>query len=152
MEEITIPETDKEDQRNDKKQTKTTNEATRVEKSEENIDLTININKWGFAFMFLFAGLLAYIVISGFVGIFPYDRPDPLANDVVIEYSLVRTIMLVVDLLLLGLGIYFGWMRTPVEEVEKKQPLPKEEEKETQQEVVFSDVETNDSPEEEKEE
>ncbi len=151
-EEIIIRETGKPDQEDNKEQATITNVSSRVKKSKEEIDLAININKWGFAFMFLFAGLLAYIVISGFIGIFPFDRPDPLANKVVLEYSLVLTLMLVCDLLFLGLGIYFGWMRTPVEDVNEKQPLSKKEEEETQQEVIFSDKEIDDSLEEQKEE
>ncbi len=103
--------------------------------------------------MFLFAGLLAYIIISGFIGIFPYEKSDILGNEVHVKNTLVFTMMLVVDLLLLGLGIYFGWMRTPTEDVGQKQTAPEEKEKEAQQEeVVFSDVETNETTEEEKEE
>ncbi|MHA1555786.1 MAG: hypothetical protein ACTSPM_02520, partial [Candidatus Heimdallarchaeota archaeon] len=128
--------------------------STHVKKSDEKIDLSININKWGFAFMFLFAGLLAYIIISGFIGIFPFERPDPLGNEVIVKSDLMLTIMLVVDLILLGLGIYFGWMRTPVEDVDPKQAEPEEgKEEEVMQEIVFSDVENdNESTEKDKEE
>lgn len=125
-----------------------TNKSTQTGKSEEKIDLTINIDKWGFAFMFLFAGLLAYILISAFVGIFPFERPDPLANEVILKYSLMLTIMLIVDLLLLGLGIYFGWMRTPSEDVDPKQLVPVEE----GEDFIFSDVEIDDSKIEDKNE
>ncbi|MHA1557838.1 MAG: hypothetical protein ACTSPM_13005, partial [Candidatus Heimdallarchaeota archaeon] len=63
MEDITIPESSETNQIDNKEQN-TTIESTHVKKSDEKIDLSININKWGFAFMFLFAGLLAYIIIS----------------------------------------------------------------------------------------
>ncbi len=153
MEDIPIPESSENNQIDNNEQTSTV-ERTHVGKSEEKIDLAININKWGFAFMFLFAGLLAYILISGFIGIFPFERPDPLGNEVIVKSSLMLTIMLVVDLILLGLGIYFGWMRTPVEEVDPKQAAPEEgKEEEVMQEIVFSDVEKdNESTEEDKEE
>lgn len=101
--------------------------------------------------MFLFVGLLAYILISGFIGIFPFERPDPLGNEVYLEHSFMFTVMLVMDLLLLGLGIYFGWMRTPLEYVDPKQSSPEVKEEE-QQEIIFSDEETDESTEENKEE
>ncbi|MHA1156969.1 MAG: hypothetical protein ACTSQK_12750 [Candidatus Heimdallarchaeota archaeon] len=153
MEDIPIPESSENNQIDNKEQNITV-ESTHVKKSDEKIDLSININKWGFAFMFLFAGLLAYILISGFIGIFPFERPDPLGNEVIVKSDLMLTIMLVVDLILLGLGIYFGWMRTPVEDVDPKQAEPEEgKEEEVMQEIVFSDVEKdNESTEEDKEE
>ena len=124
----------------DKKQT-TINQQVNVdiktEKSEKEIDLAINMNKWGFAFIFLFAGLLAYIFLSGFIGIFPFERPDPLANEVNLKSSLGLTLMLVTDLIFLGLGIYFGWIRSTPETDTSTEKVKAE----IKQEVVFTETE-----------
>lgn len=96
------------------------------------------MNKWGFAFIFLFAALLGYIVISGFTGIFPFERPDPLANEVHLKNSLALTLMLIADLVLLALGIYFGWIRS---DSKTEKPTEKTQTNEEQQEVIFTDEE-----------
>ena len=119
-----------------------------IEKKEEKIDLAINMNKWGFAFIFLFVALLAYILISGFTGIFPFERPDPLANEVQLKSTLGLTLMLIADLILLALGIFFGWIKTPP--VSEEQAKKSAEEK--PKKVIFTDEEVETLEEIEKEE
>ena len=111
-------------------------EETERIKSESNddsekIDGNININRLGFVFMFLFISILGYLVIGSFVGIPPFAI-DNLTLELIITSDELLTVLIVLDLVALLLGIYFGWIKKP--KVEQKT-------EEQSDELVFTDEE-----------
>ena len=97
----------------------------------EKIDGSINISRLGFVFMFLFIAILGYLVIGSFVGIPPFAI-DNLTLELIITSDELLTVLIVLDLVALLLGIYFGWIKKPKEEKETdEQP----------DELVFTDEE-----------
>ena len=93
--------------------TKTKNNVEILEKKEDT-HLDIKFNKWGLTFMILFVAVVGYLIISPLAGIPPFQYDD-LTHDFIINELLV-TLLGISALILLGLGIYFGWMKKQPEE------------------------------------
>ncbi|NHJ03690.1 MAG: hypothetical protein EAX90_02625 [Candidatus Heimdallarchaeota archaeon] len=103
----------------------------RKEKKEK-IDMTIDINRWGYVFLFLFVAILGYLIIGSFVGIPPFGL-DPITQELFLTSDELLTVLIVVGLLSLLLGLYFGWFR--------KTPSKKEESEDQNEGIIFSDEE-----------
>lgn len=96
---------------------------------EKEIDLSINMNPYGFTFMVLFVGIFGYLVISSFTGIPPFKR-DLITSEFLINDTIL-TLLIVLGLIFLGLGVYFGWihkfpekeMETETESVEAEETM-----------------------------
>ncbi|MFW9922958.1 MAG: hypothetical protein ACFFDW_06675 [Candidatus Thorarchaeota archaeon] len=76
--------------------------------NDEKIDQSIYINKWGFAFIFLFGGLLAYIITS-YIAPLPPFTTDILQTETTLANVELFTALLIIDLVLLMIGLYFMW-------------------------------------------
>lgn len=111
---------------------------------EEKIDQSIQINKWSFAFIFLFGGLLAYIVISYLVPLPPF-KTDLLHTVTTLDNVELFTALLIIDLVLLMVGLYFMWFWKG----SKKKAIAVEEQiPEQSTEVVFTSQEEDEEKEE----
>lgn len=116
-------------------------------KIDEEIDLKINMNRWGIAFFIMFASVFGYLIIGAFVFLPPFMFNITTQEFLVDNPGLLAT-LLVIALAFLGLGFYFGWVKKPKETEEEQlddKPQKKISEKE---EVIFSsalDDKDNDS-------
>ena len=85
------------------------NSSKPIEKEKKDkIDLSINMNPFGFTFMLLFVGVFGYLVISSFTGIPPFER-DYVTQELIINDTIL-TILIIAGLIFLGLGVIFGWI------------------------------------------
>ncbi len=115
-----------------------------IEEDKDKIDLTVNMNAYGFTFMILFVAVLGYLVISSFTAITPFQR-DLVTNEFLINDTLL-TILIVFGLAFLGLGIYFGWIhKFPEKKKEDEKHLASEEAEQTMVVYVDEPIETEDN-------
>ena len=116
-------------------------------KTDEEIDLKINMNRWGIAFFIMFAAVFGYLMIGAFVFLPPFMF-NITTQELLIDNPGLLATLLVIALVFLGLGFYFGWVKKPIETDEEQlddEPQKKTSEKE---EVIFSstlDDKDNDS-------
>lgn len=94
---------------------------SKKKQEEKAIDDAIHMNRWGILFFFLFFAMAGYLIISYQTGLPPFEI-DIITNEISLSSDLLLTILLAISLALLGLGIYFGWI--------KEQPTSTEQEKE----------------------
>ena len=105
-------------------------------KSEDEIDLKINMNRWGIAFFIMFATVLSYLMIGAMAALPPFIY-NVLDQELLIDSPGLLTGLLVAALIFLGLGFYFGWVRKEKETDEDK--TISDSEKETSDKtVIFS--------------
>lgn len=79
-------------------------------KKEDEIDTSIKINPWAFLFFFIFAGIVSYIVAAYMTGLPPFIA-DSLGLEIIDINETLLVVFIVVGLVSLGLGYYFGWVR-----------------------------------------
>ena len=91
------------------------------QKNKDSIDKSefkINMDPWGMSFMILFVAILGYLIIGAMASLPPF-----VYNLVTEEYDIrdgLLTALIVIALICLALGIYFGWIKKPkVEEKEE---------------------------------
>ena len=95
------------------------------EEKKDEIDLSINMNAYGFTFMLLFVGVFGYLVISSFTSIPPFER-DYVSGELLINDTIL-TLLIVVGLIFLGLGVYFGWIHKFPEKKTESEAVEAEE-------------------------
>ncbi|NHJ46676.1 MAG: hypothetical protein FK733_02700 [Asgard group archaeon] len=116
----------------------TTEKKKKKKESPDESEFKINMNPWGMTFMILFVATVGYILIGALASIPPF-----IYNQITEEYAVMEgllTVILVMGLVFLGLGIYFGWMRKPKEEEEdlEDKNLVEEVEKSSDQQITFA--------------
>ena len=107
-------------------------------KTDEDIDLKISMNRWGIAFFIMFATVLSYLMIGAFVFLPPFEY-NVIDQELLIYNPGLLAALLIIALVFLGLGFYFGWIKKQ-KETEEEQQLDDEQQKMTskQEEVIFS--------------
>lgn len=107
-------------------------------KTDEDIDLKISMNRWGIAFFIMFATVLSYLMIGVFVFLPPFEY-NVIDQELLVYNPGLLAALLIIALVFLGLGFYFGWIKKP-KETEEEQQLDDEQQKMTskQEEVIFS--------------
>lgn len=110
-------------------------------KSEDEIDLTIKMNKWGIAFFIMFAAVLSYLTIGAMVSLPPFIY-NVIDQELSVDSPGLLTGLLVTALIFLGLGFYFGWVRKQKETDDDKKIIDSEEET-SDKAVIFSDSSEN---------
>jgi len=104
-------------------------------KTDEEIDLKINMNRWGIAFFIMFAAVFSYLMIGAFVFLPPFEY-NPINEEFIVYSPGLLAALLIIALIFLGLGFYFGWVKKPKETEEE---LDDEHLKKiSKQEVIFS--------------
>ncbi len=110
-------------------------------KSEDEIDLKINMNRWGIAFFIMFAAVISYLMIGAMAALPPFIY-NVLDQELLVETPGLLTGLLVAALIFLGLGFYFGWVRKQKETDEDKTIIDSEKET-SDKAVIFSDSSEN---------
>ena len=110
-------------------------------KSEDEIDLKINMNRWGIAFFIMFAVVISYLMIGAMAALPPFIY-NVLDQELLVETPGLLTGLLVAALIFLGLGFYFGWVRKQKETDEDKTIIDSEKET-SDKAVIFSDSSEN---------
>jgi hypothetical protein len=115
-------------------ETEIQSDSTPKKKGKKKIDdseFQINMNRWGIAFFILSIAVIAYIVISASASLPPF-----VFNVITEEFDIsegLLTGLLVIALVFLGLGIYFGWIKKPEEKLEEQEGL----EQSTDEQITF---------------
>ncbi|MCK5297995.1 MAG: hypothetical protein KAJ76_03740 [Candidatus Heimdallarchaeota archaeon] len=110
-------------------------------KTDEEIDLNINMNRWGIAFFIMFAAVISYLMIGAMAALPPFIY-NVLDQELLVETPGLLTGLLVAALIFLGLGFYFGWVRKQKETDEDKTIIDSEKER-SDKAVIFSDSSEN---------
>jgi len=105
--------------------------------TDEEIDLKINMNRWGIAFFIMFAAVFSYLMIGAFVFLPPFEY-NPINEEFIVYSPGLLAALLIIALIFLGLGFYFGWVKKPKETEEEEQLDDEHLEKTSKQEVIFS--------------
>ncbi len=104
--------------------------------TDEEIDLKINMNRWGIAFFIMFAAVFSYLMIGAFVFLPPFEY-NPINEEFIVYSPGLLAALLIIALIFLGLGFYFGWVKKP-KETEEEQLDDEHLKKTSKQEVIFS--------------
>ncbi|TET28245.1 MAG: hypothetical protein E3J70_10070 [Candidatus Heimdallarchaeota archaeon] len=116
-------------------------------KTDEEIDLKINMNRWGIAFFIMFIAVLGYLVIGAFVFLPPFEY-NIIDQELLVYNPRLLAALLVIALVFLGLGFYFGWVKKSKETDEEEFDDEFQNGHSEQEEVIFSgtlDDKDNDS-------
>ncbi|MBD3192404.1 MAG: hypothetical protein GF308_17325 [Candidatus Heimdallarchaeota archaeon] len=84
--------------------------SRKKQEKDEEIDHNIHMNRWGILFFFLFFGIIGYLIISYQTGLPPFDL-DMITGEISLVSDLLFTVLLIIGFVLLGSGIYFGWIK-----------------------------------------
>ncbi|NHJ83992.1 MAG: hypothetical protein FK734_00935 [Asgard group archaeon] len=113
--------------------------------SPEEAELKINMNPWGFFFMFITIGIFAYLLIGYYLALPPFAIVDIVTEEIGVKSAEFLAVLIVLLFASLGLGFYFGWMRKPkvkTEEIKESEestdllePVMRKQER---QQVIFS--------------
>ncbi len=111
----------------------------KTKEEDKDSHLKITMNKWGITFIILFAAVLSYLMTGAFVFLppFAYNLIDEV---IFVEFPGLLAALLIIALIFLGLGYYFGWIRKPVEqEVEGQEITENQLEGNEEKTLVFTD-------------
>ncbi|MBK5114360.1 MAG: hypothetical protein KGD59_00645 [Candidatus Heimdallarchaeota archaeon] len=115
-------------------------------KSDEEHVLKINMNKWGIAFFIMFGAVFSYLMVGALVFLQPFEF-NIIDQELVVSNPALLTALIVIALVFLGLGYYFGWVRKPKETEEEKLEEEPQQEISKQKELIFSNVPENEDKE-----
>jgi predicted histidine transporter YuiF (NhaC family) len=115
-------------------------------KSDEEHVLKINMNKWGIAFFIMFGAVFSYLMVGVLVFLRPFEF-NIIDQELVVSNPALLTALIVIALVFLGLGYYFGWVRKPKETEEEKLEEEPQQEISKQKELIFSNVPENEDKE-----